>query len=178
MEGQAQDTNIISSPLPQPNKTIRRLRGIRKQLNKLHRESENIGILLGFERPHQNLQKQTFKTIDAAYLGSLKSMTPNGVLPNEVSDLTNPSTKGLKFEMPTLATDTHYNASGDLVTGVSQRNRFKERYEPVINQMTKMLMKDGKLSLAQKVSKPFSHPLPPLPPSLQATTNTLYSTST
>ncbi|KAL9623747.1 MAG: hypothetical protein Q9160_001977 [Pyrenula sp. 1 TL-2023] len=149
-QGRDQDVNLISSSTPQPNKTIRRLRGIQRQLNKLHRESDNIGVLLGFERPQPTLQKQTFKNIDAAYLDSLKSMTPHGVLPVEVSDLTDPSTKGLKFEMPSLATDMHYNASGDLVRGVSRRNRFKERYEPVINQMTKLLMKDGKLSLAQR----------------------------
>ncbi len=46
-------------------------------------------------------------------------------------------TQGLKFELPTLPLQSNAN--------------LKHRYDPVIMQVTNLLMKDGKLSVAQRV---------------------------
>lgn len=44
---------------------------------------------------------------------------------------------------------------------LSRQMHMKHRYDPVVEQVTKLIMKDGKLSIAQRVrSSKFSHPLP------------------
>lgn len=53
-----------------------------------------------------------------------------------------PETPGLKFEMP-----THPLPKGGHV---------KRRYDPVVEQVTNLLMRHGKKSVAQRVSR-FSH---------------------
>ena len=45
---------------------------------------------------------------------------------------------GHKFPLPDLATWT-------------KQDNFKHRYDPVVNQLTKLLMRDGKLNRAQTV---------------------------
>jgi small subunit ribosomal protein S7 len=45
---------------------------------------------------------------------------------------------GLKFEMPPII--------------IPRTDKFRERYDPVVNQVTRMLMRHGKLSAAQRVS--------------------------
>jgi small subunit ribosomal protein S7 len=49
-----------------------------------------------------------------------------------------PQTPGLKFEMPTLPLPKH--------------GHVKRRYDPVVEQVTNLLMQDGKKSAAQTVS--------------------------
>lgn len=44
---------------------------------------------------------------------------------------------GLKFDMPELP--------------LPRTENFRHRYDPLVEQFTKLLMEDGKLSLAQKV---------------------------
>lgn len=52
----------------------------------------------------------------------------------EPTDVANP---GIKFELPVLPLPSNSN--------------IKYRYDPVIKQVTSLLMKDGKLSVAQRV---------------------------
>lgn len=157
--------NIISQAGPEPlhqlkpNMALRRMRGIHRQLKKLDRETNSIRALLGLEplvpKPEDNPKNKSFKTIDAAYLNALKSMTPNGVLPIDATKSNDPSTNGLKFEMPTLAREMRLDVDGEYVERLSRRNKFKERYDPVVDQMTKLIMKHGKLSLAQRVKESY-----------------------
>lgn len=46
---------------------------------------------------------------------------------------------GLKFQMPPLP--------------LPKTEHVKHRYDPLVDQFTKLLMKDGKLSMAQKVCR-------------------------
>jgi small subunit ribosomal protein S7 len=66
-------------------------------------------------------------------LGKLEHVSNGG----HASEVTNP---GYKFKLPDLP----------LPPGMNQ----KSRYDPIIEQVTKLLMKDGKLSKAQTVSLP------------------------
>jgi small subunit ribosomal protein S7 len=54
-----------------------------------------------------------------------------------------PQTPGLKFEMPTLP--------------LPKDGHVKHRYDPVVEQVTNLLMRHGKKSVAQSVSSTLSH---------------------
>ncbi|KAL9113199.1 MAG: hypothetical protein Q9227_002534 [Pyrenula ochraceoflavens] len=82
-------------------------------------------------------------------IAALNRASKEALLPTEVASLDDDS-KGVKFGMPTLSTEKRQTYKGEWIEVPSKSNRFKERYDPVINQLTKLMMVDGKLSLAQK----------------------------
>lgn len=72
-----------------------------------------------------------------AFLAKSQASQSSQLATSEVGDIQNP---GHKFGLPTKPYPEGFN--------------MKQRYHPVLEQLTRLLMRDGKLSVAQRVCRP------------------------
>lgn len=98
-------------------------------------------------QPHTDYAFDAAGNLDAAAFG-LERFDPRAPA--------QPAAQGLKFDAPTMP--------------MPRQAHLKHRYDPVVEQVTKLIMRDGKLSVAQRVrpAPASSNPIPasvPLPKS-------------